>query len=205
MSLNSQINELISNRPKYKIQPGYAENQNLAQQGLTLAKNTAFGRSRAIMAQEKNIDQNAADTMYAAGNESGSTSALLNTLAQVNNSRNTALRGLAADEATIQNANMAQVYGQQAGEMNANTAMSEEQDKEWNYNVNEPYMNKLNMLVQKKKFRQGLLMKGLDVLGSAATMGLSGAFKNIFSGAFKNISKPTAAAAENNPWGGDIG
>lgn len=201
MSLNSQINNLINNRPKYNIQPGYAQNQDIAGQNVALAKNTAFGRSRAIMAQEKNIDQNAADTMYAAGNESGSTSALLNTLASVNNSRNTALRGLATDEATIQNANMAQVYNQETGQMNANTAMSEEQDKAWNYNVNEPYMNKMNMLVQKKKFRQGLLMKGLDVVGGIATLGLGGALKNTLSGA----KTSSGTVSSSGGWGGDVG
>lgn len=190
MSLNSQIKDLITNRPKYKIQPGYAENQDIAGQNVALAKNTAFGRSRAIMAQEKNIDQNAADTMYAAGNESGSTSALLNTLATVNNSRNTALRGLAADEATIQNANLSQVYNQEAGLMNANNAMSEEKDKEWNYNVNEPYMNQLNMLVQKKKFRQELLMKGLDVVGSIAKSGAKAS---------------SGSVSSSGGWGGDVG
>ena len=84
MSLNKQIQNLIRNRPKYNISDEYYANQGLA-------TNNAFGRDRSVMAQEANIGQSAADSMYDAGNLSGSASALLGVLANVNNSKNSAL------------------------------------------------------------------------------------------------------------------
>lgn len=152
MSLNKQIQNLIRNRPKYNISDEYYANQGLA-------TNNAFGRDRSVMAQEANIGQSAADSMYEAGNLSGSASALLGVLANVNNSKNSALRGLAADESAIQQQKLAKV-------LESNTALAEEKDKAWNYNVNEPYQNQMNYLVQKKRARTETAWKMMDFVAS---------------------------------------
>lgn len=171
MSLNQQIKDLINNRPKYNIAAQYGQNQ-------ALATSQAFGRDRSIQQQESNIEQDSANTVNDAQMYSSSTSGLLDALSKITSNKNSALRGLAADESAIQNQKISQLYG-------ANTAQAEEQDKAWNYNVNQPYQLKLNALVQRKKNRSELLSKGLDLVGSAAAFALGGP---LGAGVFKGAS-----------------
>ena len=56
----------------------------------------------------------------------------------------------------------------------ANQAMIDEKDKQWNFNVNEPYQNQLQALRDKKKFRQEMLFKALDTVGSLGISAASG-------------------------------
>ena len=50
----------------------------------------------------------------------------------------------------------------------ANNAMIDEQDKAWNFNVNEPYQNQIQELRDRRKFRQELLFKAIDTAGAVA-------------------------------------
>lgn len=166
MDINDEITSLIAARPKYKVDGAYGQNQ-------AMARANTFGRDKAIQGQENNIESDATNAIGTAQDYSSSTSGLLSTLSQITGNKNNALRGLATDEASIQQQKLNQVYG-------TNKDMAEENDKAWNYNVNEPYQKKLNYLVQKKKTQDENLFKILDTVGSlglgAATMGLSNLF-----------------------------
>jgi hypothetical protein len=155
MGLNKKIKNLIENRPQYQIQDEAYENQ-------ALAKNQAFGRDRGIQQAEQNIMTSGADAMGQAQQVSGSTNALLDTFAGITGNQNQALAGLGVDEAQLQSQRMQDVYG-------GNNAMIDEQDKAWNFNVNEPYQNQMQALRDKKKFRQEMLFKALDTVGAVGT------------------------------------
>lgn len=160
-SLNTKINDLIENRPQYEVQDEAYQNQ-------ALAKNMAFGRDRASQQAEQNIMTQGANTMGAAQQVSGSTNALLDTLAGITGSQNQNLRDLGVNEANVQSQRMRDLYG-------ANSAMIDEQDKAWNFNVNEPYQNQVQALRDRKKFRQELLFKGLDTIGAIGGVAAQGA------------------------------
>jgi hypothetical protein len=149
--LNQQINDLIKNRPEYTIQDESFENKDLAE-------NMAFGRDRASQIAEDNIMTSGADAIGQAQQVSGSTNALLDTLASINGNQSSQLRDLGVSEAQTQSQRMRDLYG-------ANTALAEEKDKAWNFNVNEPYQNQIQALRDKKKFRQELAFKAIDTVG----------------------------------------
>jgi len=159
-SLNGKIDSLIKNRPKYQIQDEAFENQ-------ALAKNQAFGRDRGIQQAESNILANQANAMGEAQQVSGSSNAILDTIAGITGNANNSLRSLGVDEANIQSGRMRDLYG-------ANNAMIDEKDKEWNFNVNEPYQNQIQELRNRRKAKQENFFKILDTIGglaaSAATM-----------------------------------
>ena len=160
MSLKKQMDAAIQNRPKYRVNPENIDNQ-------SIAKARAFGRDRTIQMAEENVDRDMATNIGQAKNISSNTGAILDTLSSLGTGAQETKRGLAMNEAQLQ--------GQKVGELyDANTAMSEEKDKEWNFNVNEPYQNKIQMLRDKRKFRQELLMKGLDFAGTIAGAGMGG-------------------------------
>jgi len=167
MGLNKKIKNLLKNRPKYQIQDEAFETQ-------ALAKNQAFGRDRGIQLAEENIMTSGADAMGQAQQVSGSTNALLDTLAGITGNQNENFRELGVNEAQIQSDRMKDLYG-------ANNAMIDEQDKAWNFNVNEPYQNQLQALRDKKKHRQELLGKAIDTVGGIASAGaMSGGIGNLF-------------------------
>lgn len=159
-NLKKQIDELIKNRPQYEIKDEAYENQ-------ALAKNQAFGRDRGIQQAESNILANQANAVGESQQVSNSTNALLGTLEGMTGNVNNSLRSLGVDEANVASGRMRDLYG-------ANNAMIDEQDKEWNFNVNEPYQNQIQELRNRRKARQENFFKILDTIGglgvSAATM-----------------------------------
>lgn len=160
--LNSQISDLISKRPKYNISQQYGDNQGLA-------KANAFGRDRSSMIQESNIEQDAANATAQGKDVASSSSGLLNMLSQITSNKNNALRGVASDEAAIQQQKLGQVFA-------TNKDMAEEQDKAWDYNVNQPYQNKIQDLRLRRKNRSEMLGKILDTAGSFGISALTGGF-----------------------------
>lgn len=151
-SLKNKLDRLIKNRPQYDIKDEVYENQ-------ALAKNQAFGRDRSSQIAEQNINTGMADSVGQAQQVSGSSNAILDTIAQINYGANNSLRDLAEQEAQIQSGRMNDLYG-------ANNAVIDEQDKAWNFNVNEPYQNQIQALRDRKKFRQEALFKALDTVGA---------------------------------------
>lgn len=160
MSLKKKIERQLANRPKYEMSDQYLDNQ-------ALARSAAFGRDRSIQQQEDNIEQQSADAIGMAGQVSNSASGILATLSSITDSKNSALRNLAVDEASIQRGKLQDLYG-------ANTAIAEEQDKEFEYNVNMPYQKKLEYLQNRKKRREQMtdqIIGSVVGLGSAALTG----------------------------------
>ncbi len=157
---NKQIDALIANKPQYNINPEYSQNE-------AIAKGKAYGRNRAFQTQETNIEQQSANDVNTAQQYGSSVSSILNTLSSITGSKQNALRGIGQDEAMYQGQALNDVMG-------TNTAMAEEKDKAWNFNVNQPFQLKMNQLVQQKKARNELLSKLLDAGLGAATLGLGG-------------------------------
>src|SRR5574343_1638711 len=158
---NKKLNKLLGKAPKYKINQEVFENQ-------ALAKSQAFGRDTALKTQEENIEQGAASAASEAKAISTNTSDLLSTIAAINANKSDALRGIGQQEAAMKNEKMNQLYG-------VNMAVSEEKDKEWNYNVNMPYQMKVAALRDKKRFNQELIMKGVDAQSAQDTAAISSA------------------------------
>lgn len=154
------MDKLIANAPKYKIQDEAFQNQ-------AIARSQAFGRDRSIQAQQTQLDQDTSNAVGQAKDVTSSTSGLLSTLAAIQANKDNATRGLAQDEAAIQNQKVQQLQ-------NVNQQMIDEKDKEWNYNVNEPYQNKVQALRDRKKARTemvGSIIGGLTSIGAAAATG----------------------------------
>lgn len=168
-SLKKQINALLASRPQYQINEEAFENQDLA-------RANAFGRDRAIQGMEQDIEQGAADTLGQAQGISSSSSALLSALGSINEQKNSALRGLGQDEAQLQRGKMQDLYG-------ANMATIEEKDKAFDYNVNQPYQNKIEELRMRRKARQENAWRALDTVMGLGTMAFGG---------FGGGPKPTA-------------
>jgi hypothetical protein len=142
------LDKLLKNAPKYETTPEAFDNQ-------AMAKSQAFGRDRAIQGQEQQIEQQGVDAMAAAKDVTSSTSGLLSTIAAINANQDAARRGLAQDEAAIQQQKMQQLYG-------ANSAVIDEKDKAWNFNTNMPYQMKVAALRDRKKANDELFLKGIE-------------------------------------------
>ncbi len=142
----------LAERPDYTIQPEAYTNQDIA-------RNAAFGRDRSVMQQEDNIEQESADAIGQAQGVSSSTGSILSTLAAITSSKNQALRGLAGDEAMIQNQNRNDLF-------DANNAVIDEEDKAWNYNNNIPYQNAVAERRDRKKANTENIWKAADTAAS---------------------------------------
>lgn len=163
--LQSDLGDALKNRPKYKINDEAYQNQAVARQ-------LAYGRDAAIMGQEAAIEQDSADAMYNASNITSSASSLQATIAAIQAGKLSSRRDLATIEA--------QLMGQRKGQLiNVNNQMIDEKDKAWNYNVNDPYQNRIAALREQIKHQQELEMAGLSyeaqttssMLGSIGSMG----------------------------------
>jgi hypothetical protein len=167
MSIKKDMSRLLRNRPKYEINQEVFDNQ-------ALAKGAAFGRDRSIQMQETEMEQSASNAIAEAKNVTSSTSGLLSTIASIQANQNAAGRDLATTEAQIQQQNRGDLFA-------ANQAVIDEKDKAFDFNVNQPYQNKIQSLRDRKKARTemvGSIIGGLTSIGaSAATGGLSGVVK----------------------------
>lgn len=159
-TLSGKMDDLQANRPEYMIQDDVYDNQ-------ALAKARAFGRDRTIQMAEENVDQDVAAATSQAKNISGSTGAVLDTLRAIATGGMDSKRNLAMQEVSLRD--------QRAGELyNANAQLAEEKDKAWNFNTNEPYQNKIMALRQKRRYRQELAMKAIDLAGTAGAAAATG-------------------------------
>jgi len=152
---NKKLEEAIANAPKYNIQDEAYQNQDLA-------RGQAFGRNRAIQTQQENISQEAGNANATARDVSSSTSDLLSTIAAINANKNTNLRGLSQDEASMRQQNMQTLYG-------VNNQMIDEKDKAWNYNTNMPYQMKIAALRDKIQYNSQMAQKGVDYEASTSS------------------------------------
>lgn len=145
-------------RPSYVRNKAYDEN-------LALARTNLNAPDREAQIARTDIDESAVDAIARAREFSGSTSSLLDTLASLNTGRTKALRGLAADQTAIRQQKLATMMG-------ANIASAEEDDKAWNYNVNQPYQARVKETVDYEKWRKENEANQLDFLGSLLTSAL---------------------------------
>lgn len=160
MSLNKKMNRLLNKRPVYTINEEAAQNQNLA-------RSAAFGRDRSIQMQEEQLEQSAANAVSEAKDVTSSTSGLLSTIAAIQAGQDVARRDLATTESAIKRDNLGTL-------MNANQAMIDEKDKAFDFNVNQPYQNKIQALRDRKKARSelaGSIIGGITSIGAAAATG----------------------------------
>lgn len=123
------LNKTLANAPKYNI---HAE----AKQNQALAKANAFGRDRSIQMAQEDVAQSANNAATQAKDVTNSTSSLLSTISQIQAQKNASMRSLAQDDAQMRQEKMLNLQ-------NANNAMIDEKDKAWNYNVNEPFQNRV--------------------------------------------------------------
>lgn len=154
MSLNRKLKRLIKNRPTYEINQEAFDNQ-------AIAKSRAFGRDRAIQAQESELEQSATNAVSQAKDVTTSTSGLLNTIAAIQANTASAGRNLAIDEARLQDERVQDLYG-------VNQAMIDEKDKAFEYNVNMPYQNQIQSLRDRKKARGELVGNIIGAVGNIA-------------------------------------
>lgn len=186
--LKQQITDLVANRPQYAINDEAYDNQ-------ALAKARAFGRDRTVQMAEENVDQDVATDVGQAKNISGNTGSVLDTLRAIATGGMDSKRNLAMQESSLRDSRMGELY-------NANNAMIDEKDKAWNFNVNEPYQNKIMELRQKRRFRQELGLKALDFAGTIAAAGMTGGT----SLAVKGVGgAPVAPINGYDTYPGDIG
>lgn len=156
-----KADKLAKERPVYQINEEAYDNQ-------ALAKARAFGRDRTIQMAEENVDSGMASAVGQAKNISGNTGAVLDTLRAISMNGMETKRDLATQEVGMRNQRMGELY-------DANNAMIDEKDKAWNYNVNEPYQNKVQELRQKRRYQQERDMKAMDFAGTMAASYFNGA------------------------------
>lgn len=161
------MRRLLNNRPTYSINDEAFDNQ-------ALARSSAFGRDRAIQMQEQQLEKGSANTINQARDVSSSTSGLLSTLAAIQANQDESRVNLATTEAGIQRQNRADLY-------NANADMIDEKDKAFDYNVNQPYQNKIQELRDRRKAKGELIG---NVVGGITSIGAS-----LIGGGFLNSAK----------------
>lgn len=145
-------------RPTYVRNKAYDEN-------IALARTNLNAPDREAQLARTDIDESTVDAIGRAREFAGSTSALLDTLSTLNIGRNKALRGLASDQAAIRQQKLATLMG-------ANVASAEEDDKTWNYNVNQPYQARVKETTDYEKWRRENEANQMDFLGSLLTSAL---------------------------------
>lgn len=171
---NRALDRELANAPKYQITEEAFSNQALAQ-------SDAFGRDRSIQMAQEDTAQNVANTIGEARNVTNSTSALLQTLATINQSRNQQLRGLSQDEAVLRNQKRQQLYG-------ANAAMIDERDKAWNYNQNMPFQMRVAKYRDQAKVGSEMEMAGVAAQAQTESAFI-GAVGNMFSASDERLKE----------------
>lgn len=185
MSLNKKLDKLIKNRPQYTISKESADNQ-------SAAKKAASTRDLATVNAEQQIAQNAANANAAATGSSASGAGVLAAMSGVNAGTAASGSRVAAQEAQSNAVKRSAV-------MQSNASMVDEKDKAWDYNVNQPYQNKVAALRERKRARQELLMKGIDSAVSISATSLSmGGMSGSPSGGGKEVAQMDTKATQLN-------
>lgn len=163
------MDRLIANRPQYKVQSEASQNQ-------AIARSQVYGRNRAIQNQETQLNQDTSNAVADIKDVTSGTSGLLSTLSAIQANKDQTRRNFAGQEAQIQQQNTGQL-------LNTNQAMIDEQDKAWNFNVNEPYQNQIAALRERKKARGELAGSIIGAVGSIGGGLATGGMSSIFGAA----------------------
>lgn len=116
-------------RPKYNILPENEQNKALAAQA-------AFGINPSIRQGISQVEQNAAEDVNTAQQYTANTGSILNVLKSINSNKNFTDQNLLGTSGQLQMQGRNQLMG-------ANLNAIDEQDKAWNYNINQPYQNRV--------------------------------------------------------------
>lgn len=157
-SARKKREKLIKKMPKYQIADEAYQNQ-------AVARSRAFGRDRSIQGQEAQVQQDAANAASKATQVSSSTSDILGTISAIQANTNSARRGLASDEAAIQQQNVGNL-------MMANSQMIDEKDKQFRQNQYAPWAAKMGLKTEQAQNNQNIF----STLFGAGLSGLSNAF-----------------------------
>lgn len=125
--IGAGIGALKPKRPKYTVRTETDENKALAAQ-------TAFGLNPSVARGLNMADQTAAEDINTAQQYTNNTGSILNVLRSINSTRNATGQNLMAQNSQLN------LQGKSAL-MGANKDAIDENDKGWNYNVNQPYQN----------------------------------------------------------------
>jgi hypothetical protein len=164
----------LKNAPKYKIAEETFQNQ-------ALAKGQAFGRDRAIQQGQEDISQSAVNASAQARDITSSTSALLNTISQIEAGKQANLRGLAGEDA----------YGRQQklqNLMQVNNQVIDEKDKAFDYNINQPFQNRVAMYRDQRKANEEMELAGVAAQAQTESAFIS-SFGSMIAGSDENIKK----------------
>lgn len=143
-------------RPKYTVNPEVDQNKEIS-------TNAAFGQNPAIAQGNAIADQTAAEDINTAQQYSNNTGNILNTLRAINSNRNKTKQGLALSDAEMRAQARQNLLG-------TNKDIIDELDKAWNYNVNEPYQNKIAQNREMQKEATESFWKILDANRSQSAL-----------------------------------
>lgn len=168
---NKRLDALLRGRPQYNIQSEYGQNQTLANNVRDMygrMTNTSDLPGQAQM--ENRLAQNSANATGSAAMNGVNNPAQLAQLANSTlQNQNQSTVDLDIAGAENRNRNITNFANSAQGVEDANTAMAEEKDKAWNYNINEPYQNKVGTERKKLQVGQSNVYKGFD-MGVAGAM-----------------------------------
>ena len=156
------MNKLLSNRPQYQISSEYQENENIAANvrdmyGRLINTSELPGQTQ----MQNKLAQNSANATGSAAMYGVDNPALL---AQLANST-LQLQDSAQNDLNIEGAKFRQInignYADATRHLeDTKTAMAEEKDKAWNYNINDPYQNKVDSARKRVKSNTEMIQKG---------------------------------------------
>lgn len=164
---DKEMKGLLKDRPVYEVQAEYGQNKALAENVRNMYANlTKSSKTPGQQYAEQQLDQNTANTL-ASASRSGVTNPAL--LAQMSSSalqsQNQGVNQLNIEGARQRQDNYGNLANATQGVQSANTALAEEKDKAWNYNVNEAYQNRVDAARKKQQFGTELIQKGADMFG----------------------------------------
>lgn len=169
------MNKLLSNRPQYQISPEYQENEALASNVRDMYSRLTNTSELPGQTQMQNkLAQNSANAVGSAAMYGVDNPAQLAQLANSTlQSQNEAQNQLSIEGAKFRQMNMGNYADATRNLQDTKTAMAEEKDKAWSYNINEPYQNKVDSARKRIKSSTEMIQKGGDMVGSSSKISAS--------------------------------
>lgn len=176
---NKTLNGLLDNRPKYNVQDEYQTNTNLASNTRDMYGRLTNSSQLPGQAQMQ-LAQNSANATGSAAMYGVDNPAMLSQLAgNALNSQNQGTNKLNIAGAENRQSNIANFAKATDNLQDQNTAMAEEKDKAWNYNINQPYQNQVARAAGKVAQGQSTMYKGFD-MNTAGTMEMADTAQSTF-------------------------
>lgn len=166
---------LIENRPQYQIAGEYQENENLASNVRDMyGRLTNTSELPGQTQMQNKLAQNSANAVGAAAMYGVDNPAQLAQLANsALQSQNSSQNDLNIEGARFRQMNVDKFANATGDLQDAKTAMAEEKDKAWNYNINDPYQNAVDSARKRVKSNTEMIQKGGDMIGSSLKISAS--------------------------------